>query len=75
MNGLDTSFNLGKIYLEMFKNILKTVRFEVINSTEGGLLMHNNIPLVDSLKSFCVNAITKFNVFEPKKRKRRNKRR
>ena len=73
LDGLMTSEILSGLYINTFFDIIQGLRLNVINSTEGGILNFNNMPLKDSLKQFCYNQIRKHDVSKPKKPKRKKK--
>ena len=72
-DGIMTSEALSGLYLNTFFGIIQGLKLQIINSTEGGILNYNNMPLKDSLKRFCFNKIRKYDVFKPKIHKRKKK--
>lgn len=62
------------LYKRTFIALATSVKFPVINSTEGGILLEiPRIPLKQSLATYCINLIEKSDTFSLKKRKRRKK--
>jgi len=64
-----------KLYKNTFVKLTKTRCYPIINSTEGGILIEiEQIPLIQSLQTYCKDIIIRKDVFEiPKRTKRRRK--
>lgn len=73
LDGIMTSEILSGLYINTFFGVIQGLRLNVINSTEGGILNYNNMPLKESLKKYCFNKIRKQDVSKPKIQKRKKK--
>ena len=61
-------------YKQTFIELAKTVKFLIINSTEGGILTEiTRMPLKQSLETCCIKIIEKSDTFVLKKKKRKKK--